>query len=82
MPYIYEIEKEKIFTEDGVKMLLTIRDNVAKALENSGAFIMHKITTSGDSWTQLAVLDYMVEQGEIHEVTGNNVAGQHRVFVK
>ena len=34
-----------------------------------------------DSWMMLACVDRLVELKEIREVTGNNVAGQHRVFM-
>jgi hypothetical protein len=37
---------------------------------------------TGDSWTMLACLDYLVENGEIREITGSAVAGQNRVFVR
>ena len=37
---------------------------------------------TGDTWLMLACLDYLVERGELREITaGMDVAGQHRVYV-
>lgn len=81
--YDYETEKPRIFTEEGQVKFLTIRDNVQRLLKAAGAFQLdHAITgVCGDTWVMLACIDRLVELKEIREVTGNNVAGQHRVFV-
>ena len=83
--YKYEELKKDLFTERGVQMLLKARDNVNKLLDQAGAFQLEKAVRglTGDSWTQLACIDYLVEQKEIKEVTDPRaVAGQHRVFVR
>lgn len=36
----------------------------------------------GHDWEALACMDRLVELGELREITGPNVMGQHRVFVK
>jgi hypothetical protein len=82
--YSYETEKKKLFTESGQVMFLAIRDRVNSLLEQSGAVRMQEAiaTTAGDSWEMLACVDRMVELGELHEITGKDVAGQHRVFTR
>ena len=82
--YNYQTEKQKIFTEDGQEMLLKIRDNVHRLIKQSGAVMMQNAINSvtGDSWMMLACVDRLVELKEIREITGSNVAGQHRVFIK
>lgn len=82
--YNYQTEKQKIFTEEGQEMFLKIRDKVQHLLEQSGAVMMQNAISgvTGDSWQMLACVDRLVELKEIREITGNNVAGQHRVFVK
>lgn len=81
--YNYQTEKQRIFTEDGQEMFLKIRDNVQRLIKQSGAVMMQNVINSvtGDSWMMLACVDRLVELKEIREITGSNVAGQHRVFV-
>lgn len=78
--YNYENEKSKIFTDDGQKDFIKIRDKVKILLDDAGAFMMEKIFITGNTWTMLACVDRLVELGEIIELTTNG-AGQHRVFV-
>jgi hypothetical protein len=81
--YDYKKERAKLFTEDGVEMLTKIRDRVKLLLRDAGAFTMGAAirSTSGDSWQMLACVDYLVEKGEVREVTDpKKVRGQDRVF--
>ena len=81
--YNYQAEKSKIFTEDGQETFLKIRDKVQHLLKQSGAVMMQNAISgvTGDSWLHLACVDRLVELKEIIEITKENVAGQHRVFV-
>jgi len=81
--YNYQTEKTKIFTEDGQETFLKIRDKVQQLLKQSGAVMMQNAISgvTGDSWLHLACVDRLVELKEIREITKENVAGQHRVFV-
>jgi hypothetical protein len=81
MSYQYEIEKQKLFTDEGQRHFLKVRDNVKELLATAGAFRVDKVL-SGNSWFCLACVDRMVELGELEELTGKQVAGQDRVFVK
>ena len=83
MPYNYEVEKHKIFTEQGQREFLKVRDCAHKLLAEAGAFMMFSALKgiSGDSWQMMAYVDRLIELGEIREITPANVAGQHRVFV-
>lgn len=83
MSYDYATCRPELFTESGVEVLTAVRRNTEKALEVAGAVRAQEAIsgTGGDSWTQLAALDYMLEKGELREVTGPDVWGQHRVFV-
>lgn len=80
--YNYQTEKPYIFTEDGNKIFLKIRDKVHSLLKTSGAFMMENATNGmgGNSWFQLACVDYLVELGEIREIKTDGAA-QHRIFV-
>jgi hypothetical protein len=84
MSYVYTEERPRLFDEDGVEVLSKVRRNVQRALEVAGAVRAMEAMTgvTGDDWLMLAALDYMVEKGEIREVTNEDqVWGQHRVFV-
>lgn len=83
MPYDYAAERPNLFTEDGQVMFLRIRDATHALLKSAGAARSQEMMVgAGDSWTMLACVDRLVELGEIREVTGPTVPGQHRVFVK
>lgn len=84
MSYDYTTERPRIFTEDGQRMFLQIRDSTKHLLEQAGAARFQEITrkTCGDSWMMIACVDRLVELGEIREITApDSCAGQHRVFV-
>ena len=82
--YDYQAERDEIFTEDGQRMFLSIRDRVRGLLKTAGAFsVGHAIAgETGSSWRMMACVDRLAELGEIREVTNPaQVWGQHRVFV-
>lgn len=82
--YKYEEERNKIFTEEGQRLFLSIRDRTFSLINIAGAARMSEImkTHAGSSWEMLACVDRLVELGEIREITQKDCAGQHRVFVK
>jgi len=79
--YDYQTQRPFIFTEKGLKRLLQIRDHAFYLAEKAGAVRADKVMT-GDAWETLACLDFLVEQGDLIEITGSKVFGQHRIFVK
>lgn len=84
MAYDYQTERPNLFTESGCKMLIQIRDNAKRLIASAGAARMDMIMSrvSGDSWGMLACADYLVETGELRELTPpGSCTGQHRVFV-
>lgn len=84
MSYSYATERENLFTESGVAMLVKVRDNCRSLLDTAGAFQAEKAWKNvlGSNWTMLACLDYMVEKGELKEISEPGCWGQHRVFVR
>lgn len=84
MSYSYREERPWLFTEEGSICLIQARDAALKLLAEAGAFRslapLRKVNY-GDTWKGLAILDRMVEMGDIREVTDSSVAGQDRVFV-
>lgn len=80
--YEYEKEKPTLFTDEGQRTFLKIRDHVQKTLKAAGAIRMEEAmdAASGSNWTRLACVDRLVELGEIREIPQHSVAGQHRIF--
>lgn len=82
MPYDYIDERNQIFTDKGQREFLEVRDRVNGILQRAGAIRMQEALGCGSVWTQMSYVDRMVELGEIVEITGPDVIGQYRVFVK
>lgn len=90
--YDYLDYREKLFTDDGQKLFLVVRDEVHKALKLYGAFrigdLDRLVASKGNphtNWELYACVDRLVELGEIREITPispRNVLGQDRVFIK
>ena len=82
--YKYEELKPSLFTDEGQRRFLEIRDHVHKTLDKSGAIRMVEAISlsGGDSWEKLACVDRLVELGEIREIAQPEpLSGQYRVFV-
>ena len=76
----YKDQSGKVCTPDGVKQLMEISKKAKKLLSTSGAF-KSSFVFSGEDWLCLNCLDALVSGGILKEVTGDDVAGQDRVFV-
>ena len=61
MSYNYTKERAELFTEDGVKTLREVEAEVDKLLMRAGAFRYTHLRVSGNSFTILAALDYLIE---------------------
>lgn len=81
--YLYAELRDKLFTDEGQRLFLKVRDRAQALLAESGAAMVGAIIRglSGDSWEMLACVDRLVELGELREVVQRDVAGLHRVFV-
>ena len=85
MGYNYEAEKvTTLFTDDGQRLFLKIRDNANELLETAGAFQAQKAWKgcAGSAWTMLASLDRLVELGEIERVNRKRTASQHMIYIR
>lgn len=83
--YSYEKMRREVFTDNGQRAFLRIRDRVNILLRESGAVTMECAIAreSGDTWTMIACVDRMVELGELREIVDPcRSAGQFRIFVK
>lgn len=85
MSYDYQTERHKIFTDDGQRLFLCVRDRVDLLLGVAGAARMQEIMNLGVthvSWEALACVDRLIELGELLELPSSSIVGQHRVFVR
>jgi hypothetical protein len=82
--YRYTEQRPKIFTPEGLTAVIKTRDNAKDLIQQAGAAMLCKIMngTCNDSWLAVACVEYLVERGEIREIPQQNVATQHRIFVK
>jgi len=81
--YVYTEQREKLFTDEGQRMFLMVRDKAKAFLKSSGAFRVSEmciITGITDCWTVIASIDRLVELGEIWEVLQRDVVSQDRIF--
>ena len=63
--YNYEKIRPELFTEEGVDLLVRMRDHSSKLLFQAGAYTFEKVTRTitGDTWLMIAALDYMANRG-------------------
>lgn len=82
--YNYEEQKEALFTDEGQKLFLRIRDRIKELLSyGSGAVRMEEaiLKQGSDGWMKLACVDRLVELGELKEVSPPHTIQQYRIFV-
>jgi hypothetical protein len=86
MSYSYQALKPSLFTDDGQRTFLKIRDHVSNVLKASGAITCGAAirVATGDTWLMLACVDRMVELGELRRITtaAGTVSAQDEIFVK
>ena len=85
--YEYAHERPRLFNDEGQRAFLAWRDRANELLDLAGAFMLikhHTIPGEGccDTFFVHACADRMIELGELRELTGESVIGQHRVFVR
>lgn len=68
--YDYQRQRPHVFTENGQKLFLEIRDRTHKLIAEAGAASMQRIISKscGDSWNMIACVDRLVELEEIYEI--------------
>jgi hypothetical protein len=83
--YNYEKERPWVFTDEGQRDLLKVRDKTFNLLKLAGAVRSQEMITglTGSDWQHLALVDRLVELGDIREIQQQGgCAGQHRIFVR
>ena len=83
MPYDYQTERPKLFTDEGQRMFLLIRDNVHHLLKLAGAVRAEEAIkcATGCTWLMLACLDRLVELEEITPMgSRDGVCAQYHVY--
>lgn len=83
MAYDYQTERPWLFTDEGQREFLKVRDRAFFLAEQAGAFMVGKAIErlSGDSWHGLACIDRLVELGEFKFVFVDT-ATQYKVLIR
>ncbi len=80
MTYDYKEERPYVLTDEGQRRLIQTLDFAKRQLAIGGAVRADKLMIhSGDLWKTMALVDRLVEIGELVEVSGG--IWKHRVFV-
>jgi hypothetical protein len=79
--YQYDDLRPQIFTDEGQREFLKVRDHVHKLLKLTGAIRAQEAMGDGESWVQMSYLDRLVELGEIREILQKDLVFQKRIFV-
>lgn len=87
MGYVYAEQRPRIFTEEGQRVYLAVRDAARELLAVAGAARVGELIDASckklgaiDTWEALACIEHMKETGWLMEV-GDSAVTQHRVFV-
>lgn len=80
MSYNYLELRPTIFTEEGQRRFLIIRDRAKILLKEAGAFTMARVCDC--SWEEMACVDRLVELEEIREHSLPSWRGQDRLFTR
>ena len=83
MTYRYHEHLSWLASLEGQRDLLRVRDWVTRAVDHAGAFTMGRAINAaqtGDSFRRIALIDRLVELGEIEELPGQTCLSQHRIY--
>lgn len=85
MSYGYEAEKPRLFTDEGQRGFLKVRDHARAMISHSGAATLFalmraKAPECADSFAMIACIDRLVELGELRLVYKSG-ASQFDVYV-
>lgn len=80
--YKYRDERHTVFTDDGVEMLVQIREQAEKLFDIAGCATIENLIRPclGDSFTMLACIDFLVEKGHIEKVHQNDISTQRQIY--
>jgi hypothetical protein len=82
--YIYSELRDGLFTDEGQRDLVKVRDAAFAMLSVARVVRMDALMSAartGDPQRQMALVDRLVEIGDLREVSlVGPVAGQHRIF--
>lgn len=84
MTYRYQDHHAWLFSDEGQRALLKLRDWVFSTLRVAGALQVGKameVVRVSNSQQFFALVDRLVELGEIEEIPGQTCFSQHRVYI-
>ncbi len=85
MTYDYKKLRTEIFTEQGVNLLLHIKSKANRSIRESGATtignLISNISICDDVHHAIACVEYLIERGDLKEITDPDIRCQDRVVV-
>ena len=84
MSYDYHKEREYVFTPAGVDTVLKLYENIFNRARNTGCVTVEKAMSglTGDSWSNLACVDFLIETKRIREVADPLIPGRSHAILK
>lgn len=77
----YARERDKVFTPEGVRVLLDIRTKAACLIRDAGAFESSRVIID-ETWLTLNCLDVLEEYGHVVCLNKAEAMGQHRIYAE
>lgn len=88
MPYSYEDQKAWVLSDPGQRVLIRAHDAARTILQAAGAVLGHKITSARavgpsvwDNWQMMALLERMVEIGDLTVVVQSTNGSMDCIYV-
>ncbi len=80
--YEYTTMRPMLFTDDGQRLFLKVRDGTLARVRTTGAIRLAEAVADypGEVWMRLACVDRMVELGELVEVSPGRFSALNRIF--
>jgi len=80
--YNYQEQKKNLFTQDGVSLVIKIKEKSNALIKQSGCVSAAKLIYEATStWDGLAAIDYLCEEKFLKEVPQENIVAQDRIFI-
>ena len=80
--YRYEEEKHKLWTDEGLDMIIKVREEAHRLFKIAGCATLENLIRgcTGDSFTMLAVVDWLEEKKTIRRIYQDGVSTQRQIY--
>lgn len=78
--YDYQTERKNLFTEEGLKTVLTVKSKIDYACSIAGAVTRERAFDTGSCWTSMAAQDFLEECGYVRISRSPDTFAQHETI--